>query len=116
MSLLSQLPSTGELRVQSTQLKTKVNVVHAGLSQLLLQLKVLMPSRLENSLVFLNNNLLIVTHNLKVAMVDGNHGLCNISNRTSKISKMTTSTMLLMEAANQPNIQVKLELLKSTLF
>jgi hypothetical protein len=59
--------------------------------------------------------LLIVTHNLQVAMVDGNHGLCNISNRTNKISKMTTSTMLLMEAAKLPNIQVKLEFLKSTL-
>ena len=101
--------------MRSTQLKTKVNVVHAGLSQLLLPLKVLMPSRLENFLVFLNNNLLIVTHSLKVAMVDGNHGLCNILNRTNKILKMTTSIMLLMVAANQPNIQVKLEFLKSTM-
>ena len=94
MSLPSQLPLTGELRVKSTQLKTKANVVLAGLSRLLPQLRVLMPSRLENSLIFLNNNLLIVTNSLKVAMVDGNHGLCNISKKTNKILRKTTSTKL----------------------
>ena len=89
-------------------------MVHAGLSQLLLQLKVLAPSRPESSLIFLNNNSLIVTHSLKVAMVDGNHGLCNISKRANKISKKTTSTELSVEPAKTPNTQVKLELLKST--
>ena len=94
MSLPSQLPLTGELRVKSTQLKTKANVVHVGLSRQLPQLKVLMPSRLEHSFLFLNNNLLIVTNGLKVAMVDGNHGLCNISKQANKILRKTTFTKL----------------------
>jgi hypothetical protein len=49
-----------------------------------------------------------------VAMVDGNHGLCNISKRTSKILRRTTSTKLLVEAAKLLNLLVKLQFLKST--
>jgi hypothetical protein len=50
----------GDKRVQSIMLKTKVNVVHVGLSQLLLQLRVHMPLNTENFTIYLNNNLLIV--------------------------------------------------------
>ena len=65
-----QSPWTGELRKRLVQLKTKVDAVHAGLSQLLLLQKVCTQSRVKNSLIYLNNNLLIVLLVQAVAMED----------------------------------------------
>ena len=59
-SQLLLIALTGELPVLSIKLKIKPNAVHVGLSQLLPQLKVLMPLKPENSTTYLNNNLLIV--------------------------------------------------------
>jgi hypothetical protein len=89
---LSQKPSTGEIRMQSTLLKTKVNAVHAGLSQLLLLQKVFMQSRLKNSLIFLNNNLLIVYALAVVAMEESYHTLSNIYKKASKFLDQTIPT------------------------
>ena len=63
---------TGELREPLTQLRTNVNVVHAGLSQLLVLLKVDTSSRLANSSPFQSNNSLIaiLLMETKVAMVE----------------------------------------------
>ena len=108
MSLPSQLPLTGELKVKSTQLKTKANVVLAGLSRLLPQLRVLMPSRLENSLIFLNNNLLIVTLHLMVAKEDTHTMHSNTTRRIRQISKKTTPTKQQMEPASPLALQVRL--------
>jgi hypothetical protein len=63
-------PWTGELRKRLVQLKTKVHAVHAGLSQLLLLQKVCTQSRVNNFLIYLNNNLLIVLLVQAVAMED----------------------------------------------
>jgi hypothetical protein len=57
------------------QLRIKVNAVHVGHSQLLLQLKVLLLLPLESNTTSLNNNLLIVLPSgldmaASVAMVD----------------------------------------------
>jgi len=53
---------TGMIGVLLLLSKTKDNVVHAGLSPLLVLLKVLSSSLPVNLSVYLNNNLLIVLH------------------------------------------------------
>ena len=108
MKLVSQLQSTGENRVQSTKLKTRVNVVHAGLSRLLLRWKVWPPSRRRNSLIFLNNNLLIVTAHLMVAKEDTHTMHSNTTRRIRQISKKTTPTKQQMEPAGPLALQVRL--------
>jgi hypothetical protein len=55
----SLIQLTGELKELLTQLKTKVNVDHAGLFQPLLPLKENTSLKLEHSFLLLNNNLLI---------------------------------------------------------
>ena len=64
--------STGSQRVKLTQSRTRDTVAHAGLSLLPVLLKVLMPSRLESSFLFLSNNLWTATLSLKDVRVDGN--------------------------------------------
>jgi hypothetical protein len=59
MIQISLIPLTGELKELLTQLKTKVNVDHAGLFQPLLPLKENISLKLEHSFLLLNNNLLI---------------------------------------------------------
>jgi len=59
ISLLPPLQLTGPLKEKFRQLKIKVNADHAGPSQLLLPLNLLMPSKKEPSLTYLNNNWLI---------------------------------------------------------
>jgi len=69
--LQSQNPLTGELRVQLTMLRTKVNVVHAGPSQLLVLLKVDTKSRLAHSSHSQSNNSLTVQRTeTQVVMVE----------------------------------------------
>jgi len=68
--LLSQLLLTGELRVQLTQLRTNVNVDHAGPSQLLVLLKVETKLRLVHSSHSQNNNSLIAQLKTEVVMVE----------------------------------------------
>ena len=108
MKLVSQLQSTGQNWVQSTKLKTRVNVVHAGLSRLLLRWKVWPPSRRRNSLIFLNNNLLIVTLHLMVAKEDTHTMHSNTTRRIRQISKKTTPTKQQMEPASPLALQVRL--------
>ena len=90
----SQLQLTGELRVQSTQLKIKHNVDHAGHSQLLLPLKELTSLPLENFFRFQNNNSLIVTLLHMDAMEDGNQTPSFTLNQNQKTSKVLMYTLL----------------------
>lgn len=113
--MVSQRKSTGQKRTQSTELKTRVNVVHAGLSQLLLQWKVCTPSSQRNSLIFPSSNLLIATLHLMVAREDTQAVHSHISKRISKISAKTTRTQLKTEPATLPLSQVKLVSPKSWL-
>ena len=57
--LISQPLLTGELREPWTRSRTKDSVVHAGLSQLLPLLKVIILSKLVNSSIFQSNSLSI---------------------------------------------------------
>lgn len=62
--------SIGSLKVPSTPSKTKDNVVHVGLSQLLLLWKVLTSLKMVNFYLFQNNNLLTVTASMMDVPVD----------------------------------------------
>ena len=69
---ISQNLLTGLNKVLLTLLKIKLNAVHVGLSQLLLLLKLSMPSKLKNLQDSLNNSLLTVLEvytEMKVVMV-----------------------------------------------
>jgi hypothetical protein len=68
--LISQHQLTGDKVELLTPLKTKVNVDHAGLSQLLFLSKVLTSFKPENFCLSQSNNLLTAIKNLKDAMVD----------------------------------------------
>jgi len=99
---ISLIPSTGELREPSLQLKTKDNVVHAGHSPPLELLKELNSLKLENSLHTLNNNSLIAHQHSEttVAMEVLWTTLSNTSNKTHLKPNLTIHTLLLMELAN----------------
>jgi len=98
---LNLLLLIGELKVLSTQFKTKDNVVHVGLSQLLLPWNVpknksLVPS--ENSL---NNNLLIVTQPLQVATVVQWTQLSN----GLKVPQWTPNLIILIPLLHGPHVK-----------
>lgn len=67
---------TGELKELLTQLKIKDNADHVGHSLQSLRLRVVILFDQEIFRVFLNNNLLIVTQFVMVAMEDGQMLLC----------------------------------------
>jgi len=92
--------------VQLTTSKTKVNVVHAGLSLPLQHLKELCSSKQENLRAILNNNLSTV---LKMVTKDVTEDLwTTLSNGGNKlamklITRETTHTQLKMDHANKPD-------------
>ena len=99
---ISLIPSTGELRELSPQLKTNNNVDHAGLSPPLEPLKELNSLKPENSPHTLNNNSLIAHHHSEttVAMEVLWTMLSNTLNKTHLKLNLTIHTLLLMELAN----------------
>lgn len=103
---------TGEPKVQSMQLKIKANADHAGHSLLLALLKDTISSKLENFLVFLNNNLLIAIINHRDVTEDGNHGPWNILKLALKNSPLTIHTTLWLELVTLLLQRAKLKLNK----
>ena len=90
-TLLIQL--TGELRELLTQLKTKVNVVHAGLFQPQLPLKENTSLKLEHFFLLPNNNLLIVLKHVQDVTEDGNQEPSLMLDSTLKILNQITYTL-----------------------
>jgi hypothetical protein len=113
-TLLLQL--TGELRELLTQLKTKVNVVHAGLFQPQLQLKENTSLKLENSFLLPNNNLLIALQHVKDVMEDGNQMPSLMLDSTPKILNQITYTLPRPNLAKQANTVERLKLKVTQLF
>ena len=112
----SLLQSTGEQRVQSTQLKIKHNADHAGHSLLLLPSKELTSLPLENFFLFQNNNSLIVTLLHMDAMEDGNQMPSFTLNQNQKTSKVLMYTLLWPKLARNQNIKDKLKYQPMPLF
>lgn len=114
--IISLIQSTGEPRVQLTQLKIKPNADHAGPSQLLLPLKELILLPLESSFHFQNNNLLIVILPHMVATEDGNQTPSFMLNQSQKILKVHTFTLLWPNLARNQNIKDKFKYKPMPLF
>ena len=90
--------------------KTKDNVVHAGLSHQLQPWKELISLKLDPSLNFLNNNLLIVIHNQVDVTEVLKPGLSNTQKNQLKNLNLTIHTLLKMEFVNLQRPKVKLML------
>ena len=97
------------------QLKTKDNVVHAGLSQPQLLSKDITLSNKEHFTPSQSNKLSIVIPHVTDAMVVGKLMPCNTFNKPVKPLKATTNTLQEMELAELLNTNQLLELLMSML-
>lgn len=86
----SRMPSTGEQRVESPQLKTKADAVHAGPSVRLLPWRTPISEKLDTLTLFQSNNLSHAQRVIMVAEVDGNLQLLIISIPTHKPQKKNT--------------------------
>jgi hypothetical protein len=102
LQLILLIQLIGENKVLSMVLKTKANVVHAGLSLLLLLLKDMLSSKVDTFSVFLNNNLLIVTKFLMVVTVVSKDLLSTMMKLILKLLKKTIHTKESMELARTP--------------
>merc|ERR1711957_493878 len=107
-------PSTGEPRVPSTQLRTKLNADHAGLSPPPSPTRVLTSSRLESSSLFPSKNSSPATPTPWVATVDFNPTLSDTSSPTDKTPSPTTHTAPVTESpedATNPSLPETLRIL-----
>ena len=98
MSLIFQIPLTGDPRVLLTQSRTKVVVVLAGLSQQLAPPRELTSSRLALFCPSPSSNSLTVIQLIRDVMVDGNLMPSNIWRRTLKIPRLHIHTLLHCQA------------------
>merc|ERR1711990_377469 len=89
----SLIPSTGEPRVPSPQLRTRDNADHAGLSPLLVPLRELCSSPLEPSNPTLSNNSLTAPSKTPVATVDSWTTLSNTLRPTHSSLRLSTHTL-----------------------
>jgi hypothetical protein len=94
MSLIFQLPLTGDPRVPLTQSRIKVLVVLAGLSQLLALSRELISSSLVLLFHSLSSNSLTVIQLIRDAMVDGNLVPSTIWRRTLRILRLIIHILL----------------------
>merc|ERR1712166_735655 len=92
MNPTSPLPSTGDPRTPSPQLRTKLNAVHAGPSPPPVPLKELMPSRLDPLNPSLSNNSSPAPSKTMLSMVDSWTTLSNTSRPLHSSSNLTTHT------------------------
>jgi len=93
MKSTSQRPRTGEPSELLTQLRTKLNAVHAGLSQPLPPWNLLNSSkRVENSNPFPNKSSSPATPLPTDAVVDGNPTVWNTLPPTVKLPRLSTHT------------------------
>jgi hypothetical protein len=106
----------GELKELSIQLKTKVNVDHAGLFQQQLPLKVNTLLKLEHSFLFLSNNLLTALQHVMDVTEDGNQVPLHMLNFMLKILNLTMYTLLEPNLVKQVNTVEKLILKVTQLF
>jgi len=85
---------TGDPSELLTQLRTKLNVDHAGLSQLLLLWSLLKRfKKVVPFSPFLNNNLFPAIPDATDAVVDGNPTVCNTLSNTVKLPSLSTHTL-----------------------
>lgn len=108
--------STGEPRESLTKLRTKSNVVHAGLSQLFPQLNLIMPLRPKSFFPFQSNKSLIATKKWTAAMVVSKVLPSNISKRPVLSSKKLTHTRVKMEFAKLSCMNKRLRSLPMLMF
>jgi hypothetical protein len=106
----------GELKELSIQLKTKVNVDHAGLFQQQLPLKVNTLLKLEHSFLLLSNNLLTALQHVQDVTEDGNQVPLHMLNFMLKILNLTMYTLLEPNLVKQVNTVEKLILKVTQLF
>jgi hypothetical protein len=106
----------GELKELSIQLKTKVNVDHAGLFQQQLPLKVNTLLKLEHSFLFLSNNLLTALQHVMDVTEDGNQVPLHMLDFMLKILNLTMYTLLEPNLVKQANTVEKLKLKVTQLF
>jgi hypothetical protein len=106
----------GELKELSIQLKTKVNVDHAGLFQQQLPLKVNTLLKLEHSFLFLSNNLLTALQHVMDVTEDGNQVPLHMLDFMLKILNLTMYTLLEPNLVKQVNTVEKLILKVTQLF
>jgi hypothetical protein len=106
----------GELKELSIQLKTKVNVDHAGLFQQQLPLKVNTLLKLEHSFLLLSNNLLTALQHVQDVTEDGNQVPLHMLNFMLKILNLTMYTLLEPNLVKQANTVEKLKLKVTQLF
>jgi len=116
LQLILLIQLIGENKVLSMVLKTKANVVHAGLSLLLLLLKDILSSKVDTFSVFLNNNLLIVTKFLMVVTEVSKDLLSTMMKLILKLLKPTIHTKEPMELARTPQSKVVSKFLPMQLF
>ena len=112
----SLIQLTGELKELLTQLKTKVNVDHAGLFQPLLPLKENISLKLEHSFLLLNNNLLIALWHVQDVTEDGNQVPSLMQDSTPKILKQITYILPRPNHAQPANTVERLKLKVTQLF
>lgn len=100
-TVISPIPSIGEIMVPSPQSKIKVNVVHVGLSPPLVFLKVPQPSKDQDSNPSQSNNSSIVVDqkdtNVKDVPVHGLNGLPVMLRIMVLLPKVNILTKLLKE-------------------
>jgi len=111
----SPIQLTGEPKELLTQLKTKDNADHAGLSQPPLPLKENTSLRLEHSFLSLNNNSLIALQPVKDVTEVGNQVHSHMQDSMLKISRLITLTLPQLNLAKPANTLDKLKLLDTPL-
>jgi len=111
----SPIQLTGEPKELLTQLKTKNNADHAGLSQPPLPLKENTSLRLEHSFLSLNNNSLIALQPVKDVTEVGNQVHSHMQDSMLKISRLITLTLPQLNLAKPANTLDKLKLLDTPL-